>query len=91
MTHKFEIKETIEVSFPHFRRVAHFFYKVINENCEVSVDYYPSEDESLNSAAIKYDRICKPNTFRHGSYEITEDEFNTTFNLAFELIKNKHK
>ena len=30
MTHKFEIKETIEVTFPHYRRYEFFFYKVLS-------------------------------------------------------------
>ena len=87
--HTFEIIETIEVTFPHFRRYKNYYYKVLNENKEVSISYYP--EESLESAEIKYDTICKPNTFRKGSYEITEDEFNETFARACKLINTKNK
>lgn len=89
MNHTFEITETIEVTFPHFRKYEFFYYKVLNETKEISIAYYP--DESLASAEIRYDKICNQNTFRKGSYEITEDEFNETFARACKLINSKNK
>jgi hypothetical protein len=86
--HTFEITETFEVTFPHFRRYKHFYYKVLNETKEISISYYP--DAPLESAEVKYDDICKPNTFRKGSYEITEEEFNETMARAYQLILNKN-
>jgi hypothetical protein len=87
--HTFEITETFEVTFPHFRRYAHFCYKVLNETKEISISYYP--EAPLQSAEVKYDDICKPNTFRKGSYEITEEEFNETMARALILINNKNQ
>ncbi len=85
MTHIFKRTEDIEVtSFPHYRQYAHFSYKVVNETYEISISYFPIDE--LLSAEIKYDTICTGNTFRDGSYEITEEEFNETFKLASELI-----
>lgn len=89
MNHTFEITETIEVTFPHFRKYEFFYYKVLNETKEISIAYYL--DESLASAEIRYDNICNQNTFRKGSYEITEDEFNETFARACKLINSKNK
>jgi len=90
MKHTFEIKESIEVEFPHYRRYEFFFYKVLSPTKEVKVEYYPHSDQDLNSAAIRYDKICFSNTFTYGSYEITESEFNTTYDLAFDIIHSIH-
>ena len=85
MTHKFQTTETIEVtSFPHYRKYAHFYYKVLSETHEIKVSYFPREE--LQSAEISYDTIVPNNTFRNGGEEITEEEFNETFKLASELI-----
>jgi len=87
--HTFEIIETIDVTFPHFRKYSHFYYKVLNETYEISITYYP--EKPLESAEIRYEKICMQNTFRNGSYEITENEFNETFALACKLINSKNK
>ena len=88
---KFEIIETVEVdAFPHYRKKAHFYYKVLNETHEISLAFVP--DGEYRYAEIKYDSIVTANTFSKGSYEITEDEFNETFLRAIQLInefKNK--
>lgn len=86
--HTFNIKK-IEVEFPHFRKYEFFYYKVLNTAKEIRIEYHPSPDETLESYAISYDRICEANTFREGSYEITEDEFNETFKRALALINDK--
>lgn len=90
--HTFEITETFEVTFPHFRRYEFFFYKVLNDRFEIRVEYFPctNTDKSLESASIGYDKIVKQNTFRYGSYEITESEFEETFLRAIQIINN-HK
>ena len=94
--HTFEIKETvivrnekIEVTFPHFRKYEFFSYKVLNKDMQIQVSYYPHEVERLNTASISHEQICIPNTFRKGSYEITEEEFNETFLRAIQLINNQ--
>jgi hypothetical protein len=85
MTHTFQTTNSIEVtSFPHYRKYAHFYYKVLSETHEISISHYPRKE--LQSAEISYDTIVPNNTFREGSYEITEEEFNETFKLATELI-----
>jgi hypothetical protein len=97
MTHTFQTTNSIEVtSFPHYRKYAHFYYKVLSETHEIKISYYPRKE--LPSAEINYDTIVPNNTFREGSYEITEEEFNETFKLALkeaadQLIKaiKKHK
>lgn len=91
MTHTFEITETIEVEFPHFRKYEFFYYKVLDKNMEVKISYYLHEVETMNTVSISYDKICELNTFRKGSYEITEDEFNETFARACKLINAKNK
>jgi hypothetical protein len=90
--HTFEITETFEVTFPHYRKYEFFYYKVLNDRFEIKVEYFPctNTDKSIESAAIIYDRIVLGNTFRTGSYEITEEEFNETFQRAFNIIIN-HK
>ena len=85
MTHTFQTTNSIEVtSFPHYRKYAHFYYKVLNETHEVKISYYPRKE--LQSAEIGYDTIVPNNTFREGGHEITEEEFNETFKQATELI-----
>jgi hypothetical protein len=90
--HTFEITETFEVTFPHYRRYEFFSYKVLNDKFEIRVEYFPctNTDKSIESASIGYDRICQLNTFRKGSYEITEEEFNETMARAYQLILNKN-
>lgn len=89
-TYKFNITEEIEVKFPHYRKYEHFYYKVLNQYREIKVSYIP--DGVCQYANISYNTIATGNTFRYGSYEITEDEFNETFLRAIQLIntfKNK--
>jgi len=96
MKHTFEIQETIiirdetiEVTFPHFRKYEFFNYKLLNKDMQIQVTYYPHEVERLNTASISHDQICIPSTFIKGSYEITEEEFNETFLRAIQLINKK--
>ena len=85
MTHKFQTTNDIEVtSFPHYRKYAHFYYMVLNETHEITISYIP--EGNLRYAEISYDTIIANNTFRNGSYEIIEEEFNETFKRASELI-----
>ena len=85
MTHTFQTTNSIEVtSFPHYRKYAHFYYKVLSETHEISISYIPKG--SLKYADISYDTIIPNNTFREGSYEITEQEFDETLKKAKELI-----
>ena len=90
MEHTFKLtKEVVVDSFPHFRKYYQFYYKVLNETHEIVVRYIP--DGELQSASVEYDKICTGNTFRDGSYEITEEEFNETFTRAYALINNKNQ
>lgn len=86
--HTFEITETFEVTFPHFRRYEFFFFKVLSPEKEIFIKYLDKEYGQL--ATIEYRDIVKLSTFTAGSYEITEDEFNETFQRAFNIIIN-HK
>jgi len=86
MKHTFEIKEEFEVTFPHFRRYEFFFFKVLSPDKEIFIKYLDKEYGQL--ATIEYRDIVKLSTFTQGSYEITEDEFNETFQRAFNVIIN---
>jgi hypothetical protein len=89
MRHTFQTTNSIEVtSFPHYRKYAHFYYKVLSETHEIKISHYPRKE--LQSAEIGYDTIVPNNTFRKGSYEITEEEFNETMARAYALINNKN-
>lgn len=82
--HTFEITETFEVTFPHFRKKYQYAYKVLDKDYEVKVAL------TNTNAVVSYDTICKSNTFGAGSYEITEEEFNETMARAYQLILNKN-
>lgn len=88
MKHKFEIKKTIEVTFPHYRKHAFFFYKVLDEKMEIKVQYYVSEYNT--DAVVGYDQIVPLNTFDKDSVEITAEEFNEAFANALVLIQSKN-
>ena len=86
MTHTFKLTRDVTItSFPHYRRHAHFYYKVLNETHEVSISYFEFSNGE-QTAGIGYDDIVKENTFREESYEITEQEFNEAFKKASDLI-----
>jgi hypothetical protein len=90
MAHTFKVTKKVVVdSFPHFRKYAHFSYKVLDLEYEISIAYV--EEGYCQCAEIKYERICTANTFCDGSYEITEDEFNETMARAYALINNKNQ
>lgn len=86
--HTFEITETFEVTFPHFRRYEFFFYKVLSPEKEIFIKYLDKGYGQL--ATIEFRDIVKLSTFTHGSYEITEEEFNETMARAYQLILNKN-
>lgn len=86
--HTFEITETIEVTFPHFRRYEFFFFKVLSPEKEICIKYLDKGYGQL--ATIEFRDIVKLSTFTQGSYEITEEEFEETFLRAIQIINN-HK
>ena len=88
MKHTFEITKKVTVNFPHYRKHAFFYYKVLNEKMEIKVQHYVSEYN--NDAVIGYDSIVPLNTFDKDSQEITAEEFNEAFANALILIQSKN-
>ncbi len=88
MTHTFEITKKVNVTFPHYRKHAFFFYKVLDEKMEIKVQYYVSDYNT--DAVIGYDGIVPLNTFDKDSEEITAEEFNEAYKNALELIESKN-
>jgi hypothetical protein len=88
MKHTFEITKKIEVTFPHYRNYAFFYYKVLDEKREIKVQYI--NDDWSKSAVIGYDSIVPQNTFGNQTEEITAEEFNEVFANALVLIQSKN-
>lgn len=88
MKHTFEITKKIEVTFPHYRKHAFFFYKVLDEKMEIKVQYL--NDDYSQDAIIGYDNIVPLNTFGNQTTECTAEEFNEAFANALVLIQSKN-
>lgn len=87
MKAKFEIKKTVEVTLPHYRKNHFYFYKVLNEDgyC-ISVGVLTEGPNMF--AKVEFEK----STFAafNNTDECTAEEFNEAYKSAINLISFKN-
>jgi len=91
MTHTFEIKQSFEVTLPHYRKNNFYYYKVLSsDGYTIQIGILP-EGENMFAKA-EFEKLAPSIIFSDKTSECTEKEFNDAFALALNLLiieKNK--